>query len=105
MNNRELIKLLKKVGYRCIDLEMDRHEAKTFYWYRRDLYINATENLSFDILSSDDFGLGRFGVCVTKNEQGYCLGTNYAPLFFSRLFSFLHGSKTESEMIDEVVGD
>ena len=71
----ELIRLLKKFGYKRVDIDTDRRIPKTFYTYCKSLHINATENLA-----------------------------DHAQLFFPDFFAFLKGEKSEKEIIDEVCG-
>ena len=99
----ELIRLLKKFGYKRVDIDTDRRIPKTFYTYCKSLHINATENLSFHIVPPEEsFGMGRFAMCATKNGKSSQLGTDHAQLFFPDFFAFLKGEKNEKEIIDEV---
>ena len=99
----ELIRLLKKFGYKRVDIDTDRRIPKTFYTYCKSLHINATENLSFHIVPPEEsFGMGRFAMCATKNGKSSQLGTDHAQLFFPDFFAFLKGEKSEKEIIDEV---
>ena len=99
----ELILLLKKFGYKRVDIDTDRRIPKTFYTYCKSLHINATENLSFHIVPPEEsFGMGRFAMCATKNGKSSQLGTDHAQLFFPDFFAFLKGEKNEKEIIDEV---
>ena len=99
----ELIRLLKKFGYKRVDIDTDRRIPKTFYTYCKSLHINATENLSFHIVPPEEsFGMGRFAMCATKNGKSSQLGTDHAQLFFPDFFAFLKGKKNEKEIIDEV---
>lgn len=101
----ELIRLLKKFGYKRVDIDTDRRIPKTFYTYCKSLHINATENLSFHIVPPEEsFGMGRFAMCATKNGKSSQLGTDHAQLFFPDFFAFLKGEKSEKEIIDEVCG-
>ena len=101
----ELIRLLKKFGYKRVDIDTDRRIPKTFYTYCKSLHINATENLSFHIVPPEkSFGMGRFAMCATKNGKSSQLGTDHAQLFFPDFFAFLKGEKSEKEIIDEVCG-
>ena len=101
----ELIRLLKKFGYKRVDIDTDRRIPKTFYTYCKSLHINATENLSFHIVPPEEsFGMGRFAMCATKNGKSSQLGTDHAQLFFPDFFAFLKGEKSEKEIIDEVYG-
>ena len=99
----ELIRLLKKFGYKRVDIDTDRRIPKTLYTYCKSLHINATENLSFHIVPPEEsFGMGRFAMCATKNGKSSQLGTDHAQLFFPDFFAFLKGEKNEKEIIDEV---
>ena len=99
----DLIRLLKKFGYKRVDIDTDRRIPKTFYTYCKSLHINATENLSFHIVPPEEsFGMGRFAMCATKNGKSSQLGTDHAQLFFPDFFAFLKGEKIEKEIIDEV---
>lgn len=101
----ELIRLLKKFGYKRVDIDTDRRIPKTFYTYCKSLHINATENLSFHIVPPEEsFGMGRFAMCATKNGKSSQLGADHAQLFFPDFFAFLKGEKSEKEIIDEVCG-
>lgn len=101
----ELIRLLKKFGYKRVDIDTDRRIPKTFYTYCKSLHINATENLSFHIVPPEEsFGMGRFAMCATKNGKSSQLGTDHAQLFFPDFFAFLKGEKSEKEITDEVCG-
>lgn len=103
MTVTELIQLLKKFGYKQVDIDTDRRIPKTFYTYCKSLHINATENLSFHIVPPEEsFGMGRFAMCATKNGKSSQLGTDHAQLFFPDFFAFLKGEKIEKEIIDEV---
>lgn len=103
MPTSELIWLLKKFGYKRVDIDTDRRIPKTFYTYCKSLHINATENLSFHIVPPEEsFGMGRFAMCATKNGKSSQLGTDHAQLFFPDFFAFLKGEKIEKEIIDEV---
>lgn len=103
MKNKELIRLLKSVGYSRINMEKDSFKAKTFYLYRGGLHINSTENLSFHIVTyKDSLGIGRFATCVQKKEESYSTCTDYPGLFYPRLLSFLRGETTENEIIKEI---
>lgn len=101
----ELIRLLKKFGYKRVDIDTDRRIPKTFYTYCKSLHINATENLSFHIVPPEEsFGMGRFAMCAIKNGKSSQLGADHAQLFFPDFFAFLKGEKSEKEIIDEVCG-
>ena len=101
----ELIRLLKKFGYKRVDIDTDRRIPKTFYTYCKSLHINATENLSFHIVPPEEsFGMGCFAMCATKNGKSSQLGTDHAQLFFPDFFAFLKGEKSEKEIIGEVCG-
>ncbi len=101
----ELIRLLKKFGYKRVDIDTDRRIPKTFYTYCKSLHINATENLSFHIVPPEEsFGMGRFAMCATKNGKSSQLGADHAQLFFPDFFAFLKGEKSEKKIIDEVCG-
>lgn len=103
MTNREIIRELKRCGYRRVDIDTDRRLRKTYYTCRGGLHINGTENLSFHIVpQKESLGLGRFAVCAVKNGAGLQLGTDHAPFFFQRLLAFLKGERSEQEIIDEV---
>lgn len=103
MQVTELIRLLKKFGYKRVDIDTDRKIPKTFYTYRGEIHVNATENLSFHIVpQKNSLGMGRFAVCATKDEKGTQDGTDHALLFFPRFFAFLKGERSEKEIIDEV---
>ena len=103
MSVSELIRLLKKYGYKRMDIDTDKGIPKTFYTYHRGLHINATENLSFHIVpQKESFEMGRFAICATKDGKGSQLGTDHARLFFPDFFAFLKGEKSEKEIIDEV---
>ena len=101
----ELIRLLKKFGYKRMDIDTDKGIPKTFYTYHRSININATENLSFHIEPKKKNSLTcRFAICATKDGKGSQLGTDHARLFFPDFFAFLKGEKSEKEIIDEVCG-
>ena len=103
MKKKEIIQELKRYGYSRVHIDTDRRTSKTFYTYRGGIHINGTENLSFHIVPPpESFGLGRFAICATRNGESSQLGTDHAPFFFQRLFSFLKGERTEHEMIDEI---
>ena len=103
MSVSELIRLLKKYGYKRMDIDTDKGIPKTFYTYHRSLNINATENLSFHIVPKKKNSLTcRFAICATKDGKGTQLDTDYAQLFFPDFFAFLKGEKSEKEIIDEV---
>lgn len=100
MTNQELIKLLKTNGYKRVTVETDSGESRTFYTYRRGLHIIATRNLSFHIIPvSQNFGLGRFATCVTKDGVSSQTGTDCPGIFFPRLLTFLQGKATEEKFI------
>lgn len=106
MKKKEIIQELKRYGYSRVNIDTDRRTSKTFYTYRGGIHINGTENLSFHIVPPpESFGLGRFVICATWNGESSQLGTDHAPFFFQRLFSFIKGERTEHEMIDEICND
>lgn len=103
MKKKEIIQELKRYGYSRVNIDTDRRTSKTFYTYRGGIHINGTENLSFHIVPPpESSGLGRFAICATRNGESSQLGTDHAPFFFRRLFSFIKGERTEHEMIDEI---
>ena len=103
MKKKEIIQELKRYGYSRVNIDTDRRTSKTFYTYRGGNHINGTENLSFHIVPPpESFGLGRFAICATRNGESSQLGTDHAPFFFQRLFSFIKGERTEHEMVDEI---
>ena len=75
MKKKEIIQELKRYGYSRVHIDTDRRTSKTFYTYRGGIHITG------------------------ESSQ---LGTDHAPFFFQRLFSFLKGERTEHEMIDEI---
>lgn len=103
MSVSELIRLLKKYGYKRVNIDENERIPKTFYTYHMGLHINATENLSFHIVpQKESFEMGRFAICATKDGKSTQLGTDHARLFFPDFFAFLKEEKSEKEIIDEV---
>lgn len=103
MTSRKIIRELKHRNYSRVDIDTDKRTAKTFYTYRGGLHINGTKNLSFHIVPpQDSFSLGQFAICATRNGESSQLGTDHAPFFYQRLFSFLKGKRSEKELIDEI---
>ncbi|WP_302609824.1 hypothetical protein [uncultured Bacteroides sp.] len=103
MNNREIIRLLEKSGYRRLSIDKHRlDDERTYFLYRRGLHITATCNLSFHIdPEAGKAGMCEFGICVVNDNRGYSRDIYNGQTFYSELFAFLKGEKSEEDFIRE----
>lgn len=103
----DVTKALKKAGFAKLDAEEaifgNDKTTRSYYKYKGALYIRG-ERIGFNINNADDSKIfGKYAIsAIDANGATSETWTNWACLFFSRLFGYLDGTITETEIIQEV---
>lgn len=104
----DVTKALRKAGFKKVDGEAAifgdmQGRVMCFYKYKGGLYINGAK-VGFCINSKPDARI--FGAYCTSaidaNGAAYEVLTDWPQLFFPRLFGYLAGEISETEIISEI---